>query len=54
VSLRRIQELLGHKSITTTERYSQLGDNGHHPYYFELARYASNGFVPSFVTGQAA
>jgi Phage integrase family len=53
VSLRRIQELLGHKSVMTTERYSHLGHNGQHRYYFELARYASNGFVTRFVTSEA-
>ena len=50
VSLRRIQELLGHKSITTKERYSHLGQNGSHPDYFELAACVVNGFVPRFVT----
>jgi hypothetical protein len=38
------------KSITTTERYSHLGQNGQEPYYFELAQCVSNGFVPRFVT----
>jgi hypothetical protein len=43
--LRRIQELLGHKSIVTTDRYSHLGDNGMRPSYGELARAAASGFV---------
>jgi integrase len=34
--LRWIQELLGHKSILTTERYSHLGAEGVKPYYVEL------------------
>jgi len=54
VSLRRIQELLEHKSITTTERYSHLGRNGSHPYYFELAACVVNGFVPRFVTSPSS
>jgi len=53
VSLRRLQELLGHKSVTTTERYSHLGQNGMHPYYVELAGCVSGGFVPRFVPRQA-
>jgi len=50
VSVRRIQELLGHKSITTTERYAHLGQNGSNPFYFELAMWVAKGFVPRFVT----
>ena len=45
VSLRRIQELLGHKSIVTTERYSHLGGNGMRPCYEHLAKAVANGFV---------
>ena len=44
VSLRRIQELLGHKSIITKERYSHLGNKGAQPYYSELAACVSNSF----------
>ena len=47
VSFRIIRELLGHKSIQTTERYSHLGSNGLRPYYTELARAVAPGFVPS-------
>ena len=43
--LRGIQELLGHKSILTTERYSHLGGNGMRPYYAELAKAVTGGFV---------
>ena len=50
VSLRRIQELLGHKSIVTTERYSHLGANGLRPYYGELAKAVAIGFVTTLVT----
>ena len=53
VSLRRIQELLGHKSILTTERYSHLGSNGMRPYYAELAKAVANGFVTTLVTREA-
>ena len=37
VNLRRILELLGHKSVTTTERYSAVGSIGLHAYDVELA-----------------
>ena len=54
VSLRRIQELLGHKSIVTTERYSHLGGNGMRPYYADLAKAVANGFVTTLVTTQVS
>ena len=50
VSLRRIQELLGHKSVVTTERYSHLGANGFRPYYADLAKAVTRGFVTTLVT----
>jgi site-specific recombinase XerD len=53
VSLRRIQELLGHKSIVTTERYSHLGANGLQPYYMELAKAVASGFVTTLVPSPA-
>jgi site-specific recombinase XerD len=54
VSLRRIQELLGHKSIVTTERYSHPGGNGMRPYYAELAKAVANGFVTTLVTTEVS
>ena len=50
LSLRRIQELLGHKSIVTTERYSHLGRNGFRSYYEELAKAMGGGSVTSMAT----
>jgi Phage integrase family len=50
VPLRRVQQLLGHKSIVTTERYSHLGANGHRSYYAQLAKAVSGGFVTTLVT----
>ena len=47
VPLRRIQELLGYKSIATTERSSHLGANGMQPYYGEIASAVAAGFVTS-------
>jgi integrase-like protein len=54
VLLRRIQEVLGHKSIVTTERYSHLGANGLRPYYGELAMAVAPGFVTSGTVGANA
>lgn len=41
--VRRIQELLGHKSIVTTAAVQHLGDNGMRPSYGELARAPARG-----------
>lgn len=41
--VRRIQELLGHKSIMTTAAVQHLGDNGMRPSYGELARAPAGG-----------
>jgi hypothetical protein len=46
LSLRRLQAFLGHKSITTTERYSHLGNAGVHPAYTRLANFL-NDFLPT-------
>ena len=46
LSLRRLQAFLGHKSITTTERYSHLGNSGVHPAYARLSSFL-NDFLPT-------
>ena len=46
LSLRRLQAFLGHKSITTTERYSHLGNAGVHPAYGRLVKFL-NDFLPT-------
>jgi hypothetical protein len=54
MSLRRIQKLLGHKGISTTERYSHLSANGLQPYYVELAACVIDGFVTRSCNKQAS
>jgi len=46
LSARKLQLFLGHKSVTTTERYSHLGNAGVHPAYVRLANFF-NEFVPT-------
>lgn len=49
VSIARLQRLLGHESITTTERYAHLLDDGHDEVRAALARHgqgAKQGAVP--------
>jgi hypothetical protein len=50
--LRRIQELLGHKSIVTTERYSPSRGNGMRAYYADLAKAVAASFVTTLVTNR--
>jgi hypothetical protein len=45
VPLQRIRELLGHKSIVTTERYSSSWRQRLEPYYAEFAQAVAPGVV---------
>jgi integrase len=47
VSLARVQKLLGHASIVTTERYAHLIDDGHDEVRAALSRGAGNGAGPA-------
>ena len=48
--MRRIRELLGHKNIVSTERYSHLGTHGLRTYNVELARAMAGDTVGGLAT----